>query len=753
MSEPISPPPLTSPHPDRLLAYLGNGLLGVRVGRIPTQGGRTIVNGFWGGHPKDGIPTFALAPYPFSADLCLGGRWLSEAPGATTFVRQALDFASGELTSRFAVALDDVRATVDVVSFVSRTDPAVALQELVVRCEPQVEVRIRSSLCTTGFAGAWADAGPIPHGQPPTADAFLEFVGLGGDARCGAVIGVHPPIRGRAPSPPEIDRRVELDEAGGLASVVSTYPAAHRVDHRVIAGLVPDLAHPRPARQAGLLVARGLARGWEGLRDANRAAWTDLWRARPVLDAPDGWQERADAAFFYLHSSISRASIASTGPFGLAHAPDYHFYRGHVMWDIESFAYPPLVLTDPDAARAVLRFRSRTMDAARANAALHGATGLLYPWEADFDRGDEATPRWSKTDKDHVSLDVGLAFTRYCEATGDRLFGRLEALPAIAGVAEWLLSRVAWTERGAEIRRARGPAEAFEPVDNDAWVNLAAITFLRRAAALLRWLGDEPPEAWEATAERILVPTDAPTGAIVNHEGWQPDESLGETPEAAAAFFPLGYRASPEVEAATLEFALRHQVDRYVGTPMFSSLLGVFAAWRGDRGRAADLFERGFADFIDDPFGAPDEYPSHDDRFPQASPMLANLGSFLSSLLTGLPGIRPTFREPSTWPERAVVLPAGWRSIEVERLWIRGRPTRLVARHGDPRALLEPGLAPWNRMGTSETIPPSRHRPTGLPESAPAAAVAAASQRSSVRRPVRPAAVVRGAARSPTSPR
>jgi hypothetical protein len=751
MSEPISPPPLSSARADRLLAYLGNGLLGVRVGRIPTRGGRTIVNGFWGGHPKDGIPTFALAPYPFSADLCLGGRWLSDTPDAATFIRQELDFATGELRSRFTVTLHDVRATVDVVSFLSRTDPALALQQLVVRCEPHAEVRIRSSLRTAGIAGAWTDAGPIPHGQPPTADAFLELVGIGGEARCGAAIGVDPAVRGRAPSPPEIDRRVELDVAGGLASVVSTYPAEPVVVHRVIAGLVPELAHQRPARQAGLLVARGLARGWDGLRDANRAAWIELWRARPLLDAAAGWQERADAAFFYLHSSISRASIASTGPFGLAHAPDYHFYRGHVMWDIESFAYPPLVFTDPDAARAVLRFRSRTAGAARANAALHGATGLLYPWEADFDRGDEAVPRWSKTDKDHVSLDVGLAFTRYCEASGDRLFGRLEALPAIAGIAEWLVSRIDWTERGAEIRRVRGPAEAFEPVDNDAWVNLSAIAFLRRAATLVRWLGEEPPEAWEAIADRIVVPTDARTGAIVNHEGWRPDESLGETPEAAAAFFPLGYRASPEVEAATLDFALDQQVDCYVGTPMFSSLLGVFAAWRGDRARSTDLFERGFADFIDDPFGAPDEYPAHDERFPQASPMLANIGSFLSSLLTGLPGIRPTFRDPSTWPERRIVLPAGWRSIEVERLWIRGLPTRLVARHGEPHAVLEAGVAPWSRAVASGTPPPARGWPAVLPENAPAPVVAA--QRSALRGPVRPAAPIRGAVRSPTSRR
>jgi hypothetical protein len=333
------------------------------------------------------------------------------------------------------------------------------------------------------------------------------------------------------------------------------------------------------------------------------------------------------------------------------------------------------------------------------NAALHGYAGLQFPWEADFDGGAEAVPRWSKTDKDHVTLDVGLAFELYAAVTGDPIFGRLEGLPVIAGIAEWLLSRLEATERGLEIRRVRGPAEAFEPVDNNAFVNLAAITFLRRAAALVRALGDDPPDEWEAAADAIVVPLDRRSGAIVNHDRYRPNESLAETPEAAAAFFPMGYRDRPEVESATLRHALRHQVPRYVGTPMFSAALGVHAAWLGRRKLAAELFERGYAAFFDDPFDAPDEYEASDTRFPQASPMMANLGAFLSSLLYGLPGILPNNGDPRTWTERRVILPSGWKAIEVERLWIRGRPTRLVAAHGAARATLELGRRGWMRDG------------------------------------------------------
>jgi trehalose/maltose hydrolase-like predicted phosphorylase len=694
VTQPISPPPLTHPAPDRLLAYLANGYVGLRVGRVPLLDGLAIVNGFWGPHPNDGIPAFASAPYPLAGDITIDGIRASASPGSVRFVDQRMDFATGELASRFVFRVGDMVARADVVTFASRTDPALVLQELVVRCDRDADVELTASIGTIGVPGRWIEADAIPRGEPPTADAWLAWEGMGGATRCGLVIAVEREHRDEEPT-------VAIRERRGLVSVSRQVRAGAGVPVRIrsIVGIVPDLAHPRPHRQAALLVARGLARGWDALRDANRAAWSDLWRARPLIDAPGDWQRLSDASFYYLQSSASAASIASTGVFGLAYAPEYHYYRGHVMWDIESFAFPPLVMTNPAAARAVLRFRGRTVDAARMNAALHGYAGLQFPWEADFDGGAEAVPRWSKTDKDHVTLDVGLAFELYAAVTGDPIFGRLEGLPVIAGIAEWLLSRLEATERGLEIRRVRGPAEAFEPVDNNAFVNLAAITFLRRAAALVRALGDDPPDEWEAAADAIVVPLDRRSGAIVNHDRYRPNESLAETPEAAAAFFPMGYRDRPEVESATLRHALRHQVPRYVGTPMFSAALGVHAAWLGRRKLAAELFERGYAAFFDDPFDAPDEYEASDTRFPQASPMMANLGAFLSSLLYGLPGILPNNGDPRTWTERRVILPSGWKAIEVERLWIRGRPTRLVAAHGAARATLELGRRGWMRDG------------------------------------------------------
>ena len=377
-SAPISPDPIVEARPAAPLAFIGNGHLGIRVGHVPIAGGYVHVNGFSDIEPVTGVPALALAPYPLAGDLVVDGVAASSRPDALTFVSQRLDFASGELLSRFAVDLGAVRVTADVITFCSRTDPGLVLQEVVVRPDRACDLSISAGIDVSSIPGAVVEAGPIPAGRPPTADAYLTYEAARGAARCGMAIATIP-VGAITDGP-----RMERTEDGGLRIAHRFHASEGRaVGLRSIVGLVPDSDHARPARQAALLVARGLARGWDGLRAGNRAAWDDLWLAHPLIDGPDPWQRLADASFYYLHSNASRASINGTGVFGLAPTPGYHGYLGHVMWDVESFALPPLVVTHPATARALLRFRTRTAPAARRNAALHGYDGLQYPWEAD----------------------------------------------------------------------------------------------------------------------------------------------------------------------------------------------------------------------------------------------------------------------------------------------------------------------------------------------------------------------------------
>ena len=92
-----------------------------------------------------------------------------------------------------------------------------------------------------------------------------------------------------------------------------------------------------------------------------------------------------------------------------------------------------------------------------------------------------------------------------------------------------------------------------------------------------------------------------------------------------------------------------------------------------------------------DPFSVTAEYSPK--VFPEqeiAGPFTANLGGFLTACLYGLTGIQQSAGEPEAWCRRPVVLPRGWRGIEVERVWVRGREMRLSARRGAAQATLEP---------------------------------------------------------------
>lgn len=355
------------------------------------------------------------------------------------------------------------------------------------------------------------------------------------------------------------------------------------------------------------------------------------------------------------------------------------------------FVVPPLLLTAPDAARGLLSFRYVRRHAAHTNAAMGGFPGLQYPWEASPSAGAEASP-WEAAApglEHHVSMDVAVAFARYVHATGDVDFARGQAAPVLAGVADWLASRLDAEGDGVHFRRVNGVAETGVPVDDNAYVTMAAIRALREAAGLRHRLGEAVPPSWEWLADRLHLPTGRRDGTVVlNHAGYRRDEDKGATPEALAGFWPLDHRVDPGLEQRTTRYYLAMAGD-YVGAPMLSATLGVHAARTGDRGAALEWFERGYAEFVVEPFTITTEFsPRVFPDQPVAGPFAANLGGFLSALVYGLPGIRLHGGEPARWCEREVVLPDGWDAVRVERLWARGRPVELVAEHGATRARL-----------------------------------------------------------------
>ena len=684
MSEPLSPPPLRKARPEYLPAYVSNGLIGLRCPPIPFLDGTAMVTGFAGIDPNDGVEGFSRVPFPLAADVRVGGIALSQARDQVHLVEQCYDFATAELSTILEYCAAEATAQIEVVTLCSRTMPTIALQKLRVSVDAPVELELTAGIDPTGVPGEPEYlAGTSGRDTKFEPDALFVWSSPGAVSLCG--VAYRTEFQG-ARGVQRILRR--HDERGRLAT---TYRFRARPERRYVlrqaTSLVADLGHPHPADEAARLQAQVGAVGWEAVREDHRERWRDLWKARIVIDgASRRWQAITDASVFYLLTSVHPSSISGTSLFGLAYWPTYHYYRGHVMWDIETFIVPPLVLLAPESARSILDYRARHLDDARRHAKIVGWRGAMFPWESCPLHGEEATPGATPPNRDFATFEIALAFVDFIHATGDRDALRRWAWPVLEAVSEFATSRVERTARGYEINGTIGPAEMREgTVDNGAFVNASAARTLRESAAFGRSIGETPPAAWDRIADGLVIPR-AADGRILNWDDFRLDRKLGETPEAAGAIWPVGLRVPPDVERETFRYATAVQAPRYAGTPMLSGFLAYYAVAAGLPDAAVELLETGYENFIDEPFLETDEYTKLRPDLPRAAPMFANAGAYLMTLIYGYPGIRIGPGEPASWCERPVVLPPDWRGIEIERVWARGEPWCMEARRGAPRA-------------------------------------------------------------------
>ncbi len=678
MSAPLDPPRATGAGRRELPAYLSNGLMGLRVRENPLMAGMALLCGYSGLHPQRKIEAAAVAPYPFAGNLSIDGVWLGDVPHLVTVVDQAYDFSSGELSTHLRFGVGEVTADIEVLTFCCRHQPTLAVQQVTVRVDRACGLKLQSLVDTDGIEGYLECHTAKPPGEDKNEiDGSLCWKSAAGFSHCGIALVT------------QMGDSAQREKPGGgrQSHLITQYGLRARAGRpyvlRQIVSMVPSVLHAQPDRQAERMVALAAHYGFAALRAANRAEWDELWKGRILLHgAGRNWQQLADAALFYLNSSVHVGSPASTSMFGLATWHDYHYYYGHVMWDIETFAVPPLTFLQPEGAAALLQYRSRSLAAARSNAQCMGRGGLQFPWESGPSTGEEAAPSPGRAawHEDHVSMDVALAFLHFARATGNRNFLRDRTWPILAGVADWIVSRSHRSRRGFEIRRCMGIAEREQECDNEAYTMLSARAVLEGALEVAGLLGRTPGNQWREIADRLVLPLR--DGVLVSHDDFRANEEKAATPSPLMGLFPLWSELPPRVWERTLDYYLP-RAKAYIGSPMLSAFYGVWAAERGKRDLAAKLLEEGYSQFVAGRFLQTLEY--RPDRFPEqpiAGPFFANMGGFMMSLLQGFPALKLNDGPPSTWPQRDVILPEGWKEIEVERLWLHGRPARLRARQG-----------------------------------------------------------------------
>ena len=316
---------------------------------------------------------------------------------------------------------------------------------------------------------------------------------------------------------------------------------------RLIAVARSDELDADPGRVAWekLGVARQV--GWRKVVQEHEAAWSDRWHSSDIEVGGDPAAEQAlRFAVYHLNSAANpadeRVSIGARGLTG----DDYH---GHVFWDTEIYLLPFYIFTWPEAARALLMYRFRTIDGARQKAAQMGWRGAMYAWKS-ADTGAEATPAQvvgpdgqiidilCGKQEQHITADIAYAVWQYWQATKDVDF-LLEA-----GAEVLLETGRFWSSRAqpegdgyCHIRGVIGPDEYHEHIDDNAYTNVMARWNIRRAlevAALLRdrwsdrWarlshglgLDDTELARWRSVAETMFTGWNSQTGLFEQFAGF-----------------------------------------------------------------------------------------------------------------------------------------------------------------------------------------------------------------------------------------
>ena len=472
-----------------------------------------------------------------------------------------------------------------------------------------------------------------------------------------------------------------------------------------VAAYVSSSDGPEPDRAAARLRAP-VAVGFDALLAEHRCEWARRWeRGDVVIEGDDDLQLAVRVACYHLIGSVRDRGEAAVGARGLTGRA----YRGHVFWDADTFVLPYLAATHPRAARAMLRYRARRLEAACAAARAEGCRGARFPWES-ADSGEDVTPRAARDlagrlvrirtgeAEVHIVGQVAWAAAHYIDWTGDERFAQGDGRRLLVETARYWASRARFDDGGrAHVYGVIGPDEYHEPVDDNAFTNLIARWNLRRAAEIARQGsggatdGPDPAEVrrWIEIADALVDGYDPVTGVYEQFAGFfrlEPLRIADVADRPVAADLLLGrdrVRGAQVVKQADVLMAhhllpgevaagsLAANLDYYEPRTAHGSSLspGIHAALLARAGRfdaALSALRTAARVDLDDVTGTA-----------AGGVHLASMGSVWQALAFGFAGVRPQRHALAIDPR----LPPAWTSLALA-LRFRGVPVRVMIESG-----------------------------------------------------------------------
>lgn len=297
---------------------------------------------------------------------------------------------------------------------------------------------------------------------------------------------------------------VEEDRAKTVFSIDATEGEPIRITKLVAYHSSTGVPTGELADRCSRTLARAEADGLDQLRRQQRHHLDQFWETSDIeLDGDDQAQQAFRWNMFQLAQATARTHEQGIGAKGVTGGG----YEGHYFWDTEIYVIPYLAYANPEAARRLLRFRWKMLDAARTRARELSQAGALYPWRTI--NGAEASAYYAAgTAQYHINAAVVFAIKRYLEATNDTDFLVNEAAEILVETARLWADLGFFAKNGANsfhIHRVTGPDEYTTVVNDNTYTNVMAQLNLRYAARTVRQLAEEHPEQYEALRRRTTL--------------------------------------------------------------------------------------------------------------------------------------------------------------------------------------------------------------------------------------------------------
>uniref|UniRef100_A0A8C9N0K0 Protein-glucosylgalactosylhydroxylysine glucosidase n=1 Tax=Serinus canaria TaxID=9135 RepID=A0A8C9N0K0_SERCA len=303
----------------------------------------------------------------------------------------------------------------------------------------------------------------------------------------------------------------------------------------------------------------------------------------------------------------------------------------------DTWMFPNILLLHPEAARAILRYRIRTLEGARRNAREQGYEGAKFPWESAATGREVCPEEIYGAQEIHITGDVLMAFEQYyCTTQDQKLFQEDGGWELVEAVAQYWCSRMVWSEEEQlyHIRGVMPPDEYHSQVDNSAYTNAVAQRSLNFATDLARDLLLLAPEEWEDRARKIKVPFDEERKYHPEYDGYSPGEPVKQA-DVVLLGFPLMHPMSAEVRRNDLE--MYEPVTDPAGPAMTWSMFAVGWLELKELQRAWSQLEKCFSN-ITEPFKV---WVENSDGSGAVN-FLTGMGGFLQVILFGFTGFRIT---------------------------------------------------------------------------------------------------------------